>query len=292
MTWAIFEPTAPRYEGWYETPRGARASRAERALLAWLLRWFPDARSVLEVGSGTGHFTRWLAARGLAAIGLDRSPAMLREAGVGRDALPQLLADAHRLPLRDGSVDLVALVTTLEFLEAPSVALRECVRVAAGGVVVVALNRWSVGAVSRRIGPQSRGGLLSEARDRSLPQLRRELREAAGPRLRGLHWRATLLPRPFDQAVLPLPFGDVLGAAALLGGTLPVHSRDLLAESEWSGAPAIESAVRALSSVGQSSRLITGRAQVRVLEGPPPTPPRSRLSTPARILSREQSLTR
>jgi SAM-dependent methyltransferase len=236
VAWKIFEPAAPRYEDWYTTARGARASHAECALLEWLLGWFPDARSVLEVGSGTGHFTRWLAARMLTAIGLDRSPAMLRAGGFGSGAFPGLLADAHRLPLRERSVDLLALITTLEFLDAPAVALRECVRVAGRGVVVVALNRWSVGAVSRRIGPQSRGGLVSAAHDRSLSQLRRELREAAGGRLRGLHWRGVLLPRPLDQLVLPMPCGDVLGVAVVLGtGPPPAASGRSQSDSEPTG---------------------------------------------------------
>jgi len=110
VTWEIFEREASHYEGWYETPRGRRADQAEQSLLAWLLGWFPGARRVLEVGSGTGHFTKWLAARGFSVIGLDRSPAMLRAARTG-SAPPLLLADAHRLPVRDGAVDVVVLIT-------------------------------------------------------------------------------------------------------------------------------------------------------------------------------------
>jgi SAM-dependent methyltransferase len=215
VPWEIFEREASRYESWYETPRGRRADRAEQSLLAWLLGWFPGARRVLEVGSGTGHFTRWLAARGFSAIGLDRSPAMLRATRPG-SAPPLLLADAHRLPVRDGAVDLVVLITTLEFLACPRLALQESVRAADRGLAVVAFNRWSLGAISRRWGPQSRGALLAGANDLSLPRLRRELRTAAGGRLRRLHWRSALLPRPFDRVVAPVPCGDVLGVAVEL----------------------------------------------------------------------------
>jgi hypothetical protein len=142
---------------------------------------------------------------------------MLREAGRHPDGGPRLLADAHELPVRDRAVDVVVLVTTLEFLERPERALGECVRVADRGLVVLALNRWSPGALARRR-RSSRSPLLSRADDRSLPRLRRELTSAAGARLRGVRWRCTLLPRPLDGLVSAVPFGDVIGMAVALDG--------------------------------------------------------------------------
>lgn len=216
MSWEVFEKGASRYEGWYETPRGLRTDRSERALLRWLLGRFPAARRVLEIGSGTGHFTHWLSTRGYRVIGVDRSPAMLREARSQSDDSPLLLADAQKLPLRDRAVDVSALITTLEFLESPEQALQESVRVAKHGLVLIVLNRFSLGAVSRRWGPQSRGSLLSEARDLSRCGLQDHLERAAAERLRDLHWRSTLLPRPFDRFVTRLPCGDVTGVAVEL----------------------------------------------------------------------------
>jgi SAM-dependent methyltransferase len=216
VPWEAFERAAHRYESWYGTARGRRVDRAERALLDGLLGRFPGAHRVLEVGCGTGHFTRWLASRGLRAIGLDRSPAMLREAARLQVGGPLLLADAHRIPLRSAAVDLVLAVTALEFLDSPERALEECVRVAERGLVLVVLNRWSLGALSRRCGPLSRGALLAAAHDRSRRGLARSLRAAAGERLECLHWRSTLFPRPFDARVGPLPGGDVIGVAAEL----------------------------------------------------------------------------
>lgn len=216
MAWEIFERESGEYERWYDTPQGQRVDRSERALLAWLLGRFAGAGRVLDVGCGTGHFTRWLAARGLVALGLDRSPAMLREARRGGFDGPLLLADGHRIPLRDGAVDLAVLVTALEFLEDPRAALEECVRVASRGVVVVALNRWSTGGLSRRWGRDARSPLLGGARDVSLLSLGAALRRAAGDRLLGVHWRSTLLPHPLGALVGPVPCGGVLGMAARL----------------------------------------------------------------------------
>lgn len=216
MSWKIFEKSATRYEGWYGTPHGRRADRSERALLAWLLGWFPDAHRVLEIGCGTGHFTRWLAAPGCVAIGLDRSPAMLREAQGHARGSPLLLADAHQLPLRDQAVDVSAFITTLEFLESPSQALKESVRVAKDGLVIVVLNRWSLGALSRRWGPQSGGSLVSEADDLSVSRLQEAIEKAARERLLACHCRSTLLPRPFDVLVTRMLLGDALGMAVEL----------------------------------------------------------------------------
>jgi len=216
VTWERFEQAADRYDAWYDTPRGRRATRAERDLLAWLLVPFAASRTALDVGCGTGQSTAWLAAQGLRTIGLDRAPAMLRQARARLPGHPLLLADALSLPLRDRSVDLVVFVTTLEFLPSPEAALREAARVARSGIVALVLNRWSLGALSRRIGPQSRGSLLSRAHDLSLLRLVGAFRGAASTRLVGLRWRGALLPSPFPAGPTPIPVGDILGIAAEL----------------------------------------------------------------------------
>jgi ubiquinone/menaquinone biosynthesis C-methylase UbiE len=229
VAWEIFEREAGRYEEWYATARGRRVDRSERALLAWLVARLPGIRRVLEIGCGTGHFTEQLAGRGLSTIGLDRSPAMLREAARLRRRGPFVLADAHRLPLRDRAVDVAALIATLEFLDSPARALEECVRVAERGLVLVVLNRHSLGAAARRW-PRGRHALLRHARDLSLRELRRMIERAAGRRLLALHWRCTLLPRPLARIVAPVPFGDVIGVAAELASPAPEpaarHGRD------------------------------------------------------------------
>jgi ubiquinone/menaquinone biosynthesis C-methylase UbiE len=112
VSWKLFEAAAPTYEGWYATRRGQRVERAERALLAWLLRSFPNVRDALDIGCGTGHFTEWFAAMGLPTTGLDRSPAMLAELHRRLPHMPILYGNAHQLPVRAAAVDVVAFVTT------------------------------------------------------------------------------------------------------------------------------------------------------------------------------------
>ena len=214
--WRPFEMAAASYEAWYETQRGRRADRAERALIVELIAQFPGAKTLLEVGCGTGHFAGELDRGGLAVVGLDRSPAMLAELRRRHPRLPVVLGDAHALPFRDAAVDIALFVTTLEFLEHPATALREAVRVSRRGLVVLALNRWSLGGLSRRLGPAARGALLGQARDVSVMSLRALVRTAAGHRLCGIRWTSALWPDGLWECRLAVPLGDVIGIATRL----------------------------------------------------------------------------
>ena len=217
MPWELFEREASRYEGWYAAPRGRRADQAERALLEWLLARFPGVRSVLEVGCGTGHFAAWFADKGLRVVGLERAPAMLGEMRRNLPGIPAVLGDAHLLPFRDGAMDLALFVTTLEFLNDPERALAEAVRVARQGIILVVLNRWSLGGLSRRHGPQSRRPVLSRARDVGARELKRLVVQAAGSRPVRIRWSSTLFPWPFRGWQSRIPLGDVIGLAMVWG---------------------------------------------------------------------------
>jgi ubiquinone/menaquinone biosynthesis C-methylase UbiE len=215
--WQLFERDAAGYEGWYATARGRRADLAERALLERLLAPFAGAQGALEVGCGTGHFTRWLAGRMPHVVGLDRAPAMLAEARRQHPRLLLIQGDAHHLPIRSQVVDLGIFMLTLEFLEEPGVALAEAVRVARRGLVVVALNRWSLGGLSRRWGRDARRPVLGRARDFTLLSLRALVSAAAGPRLRGLRWASALFPNGLVTGSARLPLGGVIGLSVDLG---------------------------------------------------------------------------
>src|SRR5689334_20509677 len=57
---------------------------------------------VLDIGCGPAHDTVGLRDLGLRAAGIDRSRGMLAQAPV---AVPLLLGDMRRLPVRDGALD-------------------------------------------------------------------------------------------------------------------------------------------------------------------------------------------
>jgi ubiquinone/menaquinone biosynthesis C-methylase UbiE len=154
--------------------------------------------------------------KGLRAVGLDRAEAMLRRMAEYAPTIPAVIGDAHQLPFPTLGVDLTAFITTLEFLENPQAALAEAVRIARQGMIVMVLNRWSLGGLSRRWGPQSRRTILGQARDFSRAELERMIRAAAGPRCGGFRRASTLLPNGFWKAVVKVPVGDVIGMGVRL----------------------------------------------------------------------------
>jgi ubiquinone/menaquinone biosynthesis C-methylase UbiE len=197
------------YEAWYETT-DRRADRLEKVLLKQLLGRFPQASTVLEVGCGTGHFTRWFAVQGLQAIGLDLSRPMLAEA-VRLGSPLCVHGDALALPFSTGVFDLVTLVTTLEFLPDPVQPLAEALRVARQGLVLGVLNRQSpLGWQSKREG----GSVWGAAQLFTPSELNRLVHRAAAGRPTGIIWRTTLWP--FWSGALPLPWGGFIGMAVML----------------------------------------------------------------------------
>ncbi len=70
---------ASGYEAWYNTEEH-RPNRLEKGGRKCLLGRLPQASSLLELGSGTGHFTRRSESQGLQVVGLDSSAPMLAAA--------------------------------------------------------------------------------------------------------------------------------------------------------------------------------------------------------------------
>jgi ubiquinone/menaquinone biosynthesis C-methylase UbiE len=176
---------AARYEDWYRGP-GALPDRLEKELLEKALETFPERETLLEVGCGTGHFTRWFSEKGLATMGVDLSRMMLAEAR-RRGTSAYAVADAAALPFADCSFDLVALVAALEFLEEPKRALRESVRVARHGLLLGTFNRYSLYAMRRRLRPSP---MWRRARFHRPAEIRRLVAEAAGSRAQDIRWWA------------------------------------------------------------------------------------------------------
>lgn len=175
-----------------------------------MVRGFPGARDLLEVGCGTGHFARWFARLGLRTAGLDLSPTMLAEARK-RDGIPLVLGDAAHLPFADGSFELVALITTLEFLPQPQRALREAARVARRGVILGVLNGLSLLAFRRRLQGLFRETVYSRAHLFHVWELRGLVRRALGHRSVTIGWRTTLFPRFLGLRDSSLPVGGFIG---------------------------------------------------------------------------------
>jgi ubiquinone/menaquinone biosynthesis C-methylase UbiE len=132
------------YDAWYNTPRGCWIGEVELALL-WQLLAPAQEGQVLDVGCGTGWFTRQLAARLPGkVVGLDLDPAMLAYARSRGGGIPYLEGDALSLPFPNASMDAVVSVTSLCFVANWQRALAEMVRVARRRIVLGLLNRHSL----------------------------------------------------------------------------------------------------------------------------------------------------
>jgi ubiquinone/menaquinone biosynthesis C-methylase UbiE len=211
---AFDERVAAHYEAWYETPEGRRADELEKAILSRLLQGFSGSGSVLEVGCGTGHFTRWLAGQERLAAGLDFSPAMLAQAQA-LDGLLLVRGDARWLPFADGAFDLTTFITTLEFLERPREVLVEALRVARHGVLLGVLNRWSVLGLQRRLAGLFNQTVYDAAHFYGVGELKRLLRSVAGGRAH-IVWHTTLFSHSWPCLQARLPWGGFIGMALVV----------------------------------------------------------------------------
>lgn len=131
------------YDAWYASARGRWIGDAETRLLLQLLTC-RAGDSVLDVGCGTGYFSRRLAQAGFQVTGIDPDPGALEFAVRKGEAIRYLRADARALPFEDRSFDCAVAVTSLCFIEPASAALREMWRVARRSLVLGLLNRNSL----------------------------------------------------------------------------------------------------------------------------------------------------
>lgn len=156
--------TAAAYDGiadWYETEflGGARREVEDGnpvglgRLLGELLGT-GDGGLCLEIGCGTGVHAARVRERGWMPVGVDVSAGMLRYA---TERLPAVLADARRLPLRDGSVPaVIAVMVHTDMPEYPAV-LREAARVLApgGALVHIGVHPCFCGGFADRSDPEA-----------------------------------------------------------------------------------------------------------------------------------------
>jgi SAM-dependent methyltransferase len=149
----IADPAA--YEAWYHTPRGRWIGDCEFRLLRNLLR--PDAGvSLLDVGCGTGYFSRRFASIGLSVTGTDPDPAALTFARMQGNGIHYVQGNSLELPFPDNAFDYTTAVTSLCFIDDPVRALREIWRVTRHELALGLLNRQSLLYRTKR----GRGGYL------------------------------------------------------------------------------------------------------------------------------------
>jgi SAM-dependent methyltransferase len=132
------------YDAWYASPRGRWIGETEFQLLKQLLA--PEAGdNILDVGCGTGWFTRHFAALpGSDVTGIDPDPAALAFAKSLDAESKYIEGDGRSLPFADNTFERVASVTALCFISDWQLAIREIVRVTRKRFVIGLLNRNSL----------------------------------------------------------------------------------------------------------------------------------------------------
>jgi SAM-dependent methyltransferase len=136
---------ADEYDRWYRTPRGQWIGQCEIELLCQELRLRPG-ESVLDVGCGTGFFTRAFANRTTGkVIGVDIDTEYVGHA-CRRDTAGSYyaVADARALPFRNASFDVVISIAALCFIPDEVAAVREILRVTRRSFAFGLLNRKSL----------------------------------------------------------------------------------------------------------------------------------------------------
>jgi SAM-dependent methyltransferase len=139
---ARFDRVADRYDAFCATPLGAFVEAVERDLVGALLDLNAGDR-VVDLGSGTGAYAVWMAARGCDVVGVDESAAMLDKARGKRiptGHVAWVRGDLAQLPWASAIFDVALMHVTLEFVEDPHAALTEAMRVLKpGGRLVLGL---------------------------------------------------------------------------------------------------------------------------------------------------------
>jgi ubiquinone/menaquinone biosynthesis C-methylase UbiE len=210
------EQTAKHYEAYYET-KYKRADQLEKRLLTQFFSNFSDVKNVLEVGCGTGHFTRWIESLGLESMGVDKSKSMLKEAKAMWPQGTLLQTEGSRLPFKDKSVDVVAFITSLEFMPNATLAICEAARVGKIGIIIGLMNKNSPSTLKKRIqAARKKSSFYRQAKFYSISDVKNLLKKNPG-KLEITFWTSTVFSKPFDNMESSrFPFGAFLGIAIKL----------------------------------------------------------------------------
>ena len=136
------------YNAWYYTEKGKYISGLEKDVLLKMIKLSAISRqlSAIDIGCGTGYFTEFLSGFCKNIVGVDTSMDMIKYAiKKHRDSnIKYLIADAEKLPFKDGGFDISVSITALNFVKNPLSAVSEAVRISRKKVFLGILNRWSL----------------------------------------------------------------------------------------------------------------------------------------------------
>lgn len=139
-----FDSHADKYDRWYATPAGMTHDLTQKSDVFRFLDRAESGARLLDIGCGTGHWSRFFATLGYTVAAVDVSSGMVRAARDCHECeVAFQVADASALPFQEGSFDIAAAMAALEFLVDPSKALQEMARCLRnkGRMLIGTLNR-------------------------------------------------------------------------------------------------------------------------------------------------------
>ena len=127
---ADFDKLAENYDNWYSSAVGRMYDRLEKKALERLVGNYNNGKQLLEIGCGTGHWSRFFSEKGFEVTGIDISEGMIKTAS--EKNIPNChfqAADGQSLSFfYDNSFDVAAVMTALEFSESPEEIISEMAR--------------------------------------------------------------------------------------------------------------------------------------------------------------------
>jgi len=124
-----FDKLADSYDNWYGSAAGQMYDRLEKKTFDSLAGEHNNGKQLLEIGCGTGRWSRYFSEKGFKVTGIDISEEMINTAN--KKNIPHCrfqVADAQSLSFFDNSFDIGAAITTLEFSENPEGIIAEMAR--------------------------------------------------------------------------------------------------------------------------------------------------------------------
>lgn len=215
--WYFQEDITKTYESYYQE-KYKRADKLEKVLLKKLLNTLGPTKSLLEVGCGTAHFTRWFESLGLECYGLDLSDLMLKEAKKLWLEGVLLQGDGSFLPFKNNSFDIVAFMACMVYMPDPIKVIHEASRVARKGIIFGLINKWSLPTLRRIIQVKmGKNPYYKNAKFYSILDMKQMLRDALGDAHIIPYWSTIVFPKILGEVQSSLfPFGAFVGIAVKL----------------------------------------------------------------------------
>lgn len=136
---------AQQYDDYYQTALGKAVDQIEKKLVSKSLKKIPK-QEMLELGCGTGHWTKFFSDNGFKVTATDVSPAMLKVAQSKNINAHFLLVNAQKLPFQESSFSVLTAITMLEFVTTPEQVVQEMHRVLQkdGWLMLAVLHKDSI----------------------------------------------------------------------------------------------------------------------------------------------------